>query len=119
MDDKQIFEITKVHNLKINYLNSQRQYWLYASSVAVSGIILLMVFWDFLDGMRSTTIWWIIVSIMLIVSINWWYWTIKLIRILIDQRKDEIKIINELVIDIKLIKSSISELNKELKNLSK
>lgn len=119
MDDIRIFEITKAHNLTISYLNTQRQYWLYASSVAVSGIVLLIAFWDFLSTFQSTSVWWAIVSIMLIVSVNWWYWTIKLIRILIDQRKSELKIINELVIDIKTIKYSLSELNNELKKLSK
>ena len=119
MHEENLLSITKNNKSQIEKLNSQRRAWLYASSVVFVGIILLIFGWDFVDNFHTKKAWWAIVSLMLILSINWWYWTIRVIRMLIQQRRNEIDVLSELIVNIKLVKTEVSDLSKELQNLRK
>jgi hypothetical protein len=118
MDDLSYKKLKETKNT-LDKINNQRRKWLYASSVVFFSIVAIIFLWDWLDNRAENKIWWVIVSLMLIVSVNWWYWTVRVLLKLIEQRKSEIIIINELIFDIRDIKSSISELNNEIKKNSK
>lgn len=118
MDDLSYKKLKETKNT-LDKINNQRRKWFYASSVVFFSIITIIFLWDWLDNRNESKIWWVIVSFMLIISVNWWYWTVRVLLKLLDQRKAEIIIINELIFDIRDIKSSISELNNEIKKNSK
>lgn len=118
MDDLSYKTLTSAHTT-LDKINEQRRRWLYASSIVFFSIILIIFTWDWIDTQNESKIWWVIVSLMLIISVNWWYWTVRVILKLIEQRKSELEIITELVIDIKDVKSTVSQLSLEVKKKSK
>lgn len=109
-DLNQFFE---EHNKDLQEINNQRRKWLLASSAVFSGIIILIFAWDWIDQIHSKSIWWVIVSLMLILSVNWWYWTMRVVSRLMHHQKVEFGLIIELVRDIREIKADVKELGKQ------
>lgn len=91
---------------ELERINDQRRKWLVASSIVFFGIIFLIFTWDWLDQRNSSTLWWAIVSCMLIISINWWYWTMRVVRQLLSQQKIVFNLLSDIVEDIKSIKNN-------------
>lgn len=94
----------------ITRLNDQRQRWLMFSSVIFVGVILIIFFSDTINNLQSQTVWWMIGSVGLLVSINWWYWTLTLIRRVLQHQIDTVVILNEITNDVKDIKTDITDL---------
>ncbi|CAB4126008.1 hypothetical protein UFOVP181_230 [uncultured Caudovirales phage] len=95
------------HTQDLIRINTQRRWWLYASSVVIVGILVIMFAWDWLEGFHSKSVWWLVVSLMLVISINWWYWTMKVIRRIIEHQKIEFELIGVIITDIKEVKKDI------------
>jgi len=91
-------------------LTRQRYYWLWASSIVFCSSIVLIFGWGWLDDLRSKSVWWIIISLMLIISINWWYWTMRVVRKIIDHQALEYYILKSIAEDIKKFKKELQEL---------
>lgn len=100
-------KLLKQHTEDLNRINEQRRWWLYASSVVLFGIISLIFTWDWIEGLHSRSIWWLVVSTMLIISVNWWYWTMKVIRRIVEHQEIEFELIGVIITDIKEVKNDI------------
>lgn len=97
------------HTIDLDRLNNQRRVWLYASSVVLTGIIFLIFGWEWLDGLHSKAIWWLIVSLMLVISVNWWYWTMRVVRIIIHYQQIEYELIKNIYDEVKVFKNDLKE----------
>ena len=97
------------HRKDIEKLNNERRIWLWASSIVFAGIIFLIFGWDWLSDFHNKTIWWVIVSLMLLISINWWYWTMKVLRVIITYQEIEYNLIKEIYTNINLVKQEIKD----------
>lgn len=97
--------IFKQHQEDLEKLNNQRKIWLWASSCVIVGIVLLIFGWDWLSDTNSKSIWWVIISLMLVISVNWWYWTMKVIRVIISYQEIEYQLIKEIYEEINSIKA--------------
>lgn len=95
------------HTQDLNRINQQRRLWLYASSVVLVGILFLIFTWDWIDGLHSKSIWWLVVSTMLIISVNWWYWTMRVIKRIIEHQEIEFDLIRVIMTDIREVKKDI------------
>lgn len=105
------------NNKDLEQINDQRRTWLYASSLVVVAVVVLIFGWDWLDTLHSKTIWWLITSGMLVLSVNWWYWTMRVMLRLINHQKIEFAIITELLDDIQVIRKEVRRLaDQELDN---
>ena len=98
------------HTKDCEAINNQRRVWLLASSAVFTGIILLIFGWDLVWNLHSRSIWWLIISLMLLISVNWWYWTMRVIRKLLNHQRIEFGLIRELLIDVKEVKKEVSQL---------
>jgi len=106
MDD--ITSKIKNHTNDLEEIYKQRRLWLYASSVVVVAVIGIIVSWFYLSSFNNNLIWWGIISISLIVSINWWYWTISSIGKLVIAIHTEYAILNEISLDLAHVKIMIN-----------
>lgn len=98
-------DLFKKHLEQLNYFNNQRKAWLVLSlfvALAVFGIILE---WHMIE---SVTVMWLVGSIGLLISVTWWYWTMRLIRNLLEFKIEEARLLVEIVTDLKEIKENIS-----------
>ena len=94
----------------LEHLNKQRHLWLWASSVVFTAIIFLVFYWEWLNNLSSKPLWWVIISLMLLVSINWWYWTMRVVRHALLHQSLELKILKSLITDISSIRQLIVEM---------
>jgi hypothetical protein len=100
-------------NKSIVRLKNQRNIWLISSSVFAVGAILIILFSESIANFHSPNFWWAISSVSLIVSVNWWYWTISLIRDVLDHQTNVIKILSEITTDVREIKTDINVLHQK------
>jgi hypothetical protein len=91
-------------------LNRQRIYWLIFSSVIFIGVILVIAFSSAINSLNSEVVWWAIGSVGFIVTINWWYWTLILIRRVLTHQIDMVLLLDEITKDVNDIKVDIFEL---------
>lgn len=99
--------------LDLEKLHDQRRAWLWASSIVFWAIIFIIFFWDWLDGFGSKSVWWLIVSCMLVLSINWWYWTMRIIRKLIVHQEIEYDLLKSILTDLSKIKKDVRALGSQ------
>ena len=111
MNDE-IKTILERHNRDIDKLNNQRQLWLYASSVVLVAALFLIFGWDWLSSLSSRKLWWLIISSMIIIAVNWWYWTMKVIRIILKYQSIEYALLKSIIVDINELKSYLQTLDK-------
>lgn len=107
---KRIKDLFAIHEKDLEELNKQRRIWLYSSSVVSTGLVFLIFAWDWIDHLYNKSIWWIIISLILLISINWWYWTMRVVAKFLNQQKVSLMLIQELANDIKEIKSEVKHL---------
>lgn len=86
---------------------NDRKFWLRVSSFVCVIIISVIWNWDFVQVQHLQ---WVVISIGLTVSAVWWYWTMRLIRLIITQRIQEIHILNEVIHEIRNVKSDVENL---------
>jgi hypothetical protein len=97
----------KDHTEELEKIYKQRRQWLYASSIVYTGVILLIFGWDYVDSLHNDKIWWVVISISLLISVNWWYWTMKSLATLVRSIYDEYEILNEVTDNIEELREVI------------
>ena len=85
----------------------ERKFWLMVSGFVAVAVMAIIYKWN---EILSSHLVWIITSSMLTVSVLWWYWTMKVIRSVLSHRHSEIEILQDLIVDIKDIKTEVSKL---------
>ena len=96
----------------VNLMNKQYKYWMIASAIIYSCVITFIVLFDFVIRLDSKIIWWSIISILLMVSMNWWYWTMSLVKQLMEHHTNSIKVIISLISDINTVRSDLKDIDK-------
>lgn len=92
------------HTAELEKIYEQRRRWLFISSLVVASVLLVVFGCEFIDSYNNKHIWWLIVSIGLLLSVNWWYWTMKSISSLVRSIYAEYEILNEITSEIEEIR---------------
>jgi hypothetical protein len=100
----------KSHITELEKFNKERIFWLRLSGFVAITILLTILDWTLL-GQHS--IHWVLVSLGLTLSVVWWYWTMKMVRTVIDHRVIEVEILSGLVTDIKEIREDVKKLDQK------
>lgn len=97
-------------------INSHRKLW-NASLVLVFVLVCsLIAFWDFISENESIFVWTTVGFITLSVLINWWYWSIKVLLVILKFQKNEVNIVGNLLIEVKELRLQLIEISKDEKN---
>lgn len=100
MEQKINHQIKKLKNLDI-----ERKGWLMVSGFIMISILGIIFDWKTVILFKLQ---YILVCAGLIISVVWWFWTMRLIRLLIDHRMAEAETLKEILIDIKSIRKEIN-----------
>jgi len=95
------------HLIKLNY---DRKVWLFLSGGAFFAIVGIILGWNKLTVINSNVIWTIIALGAIILAVAWWYWTMMLIRKLLEIQIDVVDILKELTTDIKVIRVEVKDI---------
>ena len=94
----------------IKKFNQQRIRWLILSSVVVLGSIVTILTWREIIDLHSKILWWTLGITGITLSLIWWYWTTMLVKVIIDHQFSMIQVLDEITIDIKVVKRKVAEL---------
>lgn len=100
-------KLLKQYQQDLERINRQRRLWLYASSVVIVAVVALIVGWDLLEDTHSKSVWWFVITCMLIISVNWWYWTMRVIRRLLEHQAAEFDLLQCILTDITIVREDI------------
>ena len=98
------------HIEELHIIDSQRKGWLVLSAFVSSGILGIIFGWNSVQEHRLV---WVVVSLGLIISVIWWYWTMRLVRHLIHYKETESEILTDIVKEIRYIKKEIIKKSNE------
>ena len=98
----------KSHVAELKKFNKERIFWLRLSGFVAISILLIVLDWTVLG---KNNFHWVIVSTGLTLCVVWWYWTMRLVRKVIDHRVVEVEILSDIVSDIKEIREDIKKLD--------
>jgi hypothetical protein len=96
----------------INNSRRQRSKWIKLSYVFIVFLAFLTINWSTIVETHSLALWVSISAILIPVAAIWWYWTVNLVRKLLNHREEEFKIIESIVHDLQHIKKDLDELKK-------
>ena len=102
---------SKLNTIKqsIGKLNIERKLWLALSGLVVAASFVLFLGWN---TIQMNHLQWVFVTAGVTVSMVWWFWTMRLIRIILNHRLTEVEILQEIVSDIRDIKDNVANLKK-------
>ena len=94
----------KKHLDKLHAFDNERRAWLVLSAFVVISVLIIILGWD---AVTHSKIIYLVGTIGLILSVTWWYWTMRLIRYLVHYKTTEAVILQELVEEIHYIKQQV------------
>lgn len=98
--------ILKRHLKELVEMDRHRKMWLVLSAFVISIVMFIIIKWDYITQEHWA---WFAVTFGLTLSVTWWYWTMRSIRMLINHRVEETAILHDLIVDIKDIKKNIRD----------
>jgi predicted membrane channel-forming protein YqfA (hemolysin III family) len=92
------------HIAQLHIIDNERKGWLFLS-VFVSMAVLGIIFgWS---SVRESHLIWLVVSLGMVLSVVWWYWTMRLIRRMLQFKREESEILLGIVKEIRYIKNKV------------
>jgi magnesium-transporting ATPase (P-type) len=92
------------HLKKLHQYDNERKGWLILSGFVAATVFGITYNWNLV--IESNNIW-LFGTTVLILTVIWWYWTMKVISHLIQSKTDEYTVLTEIVKDIKIIRENI------------
>jgi ABC-type bacteriocin/lantibiotic exporter with double-glycine peptidase domain len=94
----------KKHVEDLHKIDNQRKAWLVLSGFVVAVVLGIIFGWGWV---HSNHLVWLAVSAGLIATTVWWYWTMRLVRHVIQYKLTESEILQEVVEDIRYIRNNL------------
>ncbi len=113
MSDKFTSKLFKQHNIEIEQISNHRRWWFYASLYMAGSIILLVASWNWIIDLHSHYAWVGVIVLIVVLSINWTYWTASIIHKFLNHQRLELILITEMATDIKQLKKEIQEFGRQ------
>jgi len=96
----------------INESRQQRSDWVKLSYAFIAFLAFITINWSTIVERHSLALWVSISAILIPIAAIWWYWTVNLVRKLLNQKEEEFKIIESIIHDLQHIKKDLDELKK-------
>lgn len=106
----------KKHLNQLHAFDDERRAWLFLSSFVIFTVLGVIFTWD---AVIHSKIIWLIVTAGFIVSVVWWYWTMRLVRHLIDSKHDEYKLLSDIIQMVRDVKLDVKNLGSQEVDKSK
>lgn len=100
----------KKHIELLEKFDQERKSWLVLSSFVAAAIVGIIFGWNVV---QTNHLIWLVSSLGLTIAVIWWYWTMRLIRHLIEHKIFESTVLQDIVEDIRHIKDEVKNLPKD------
>jgi len=102
--------LLKKHIVNLKAFEDRRKGWMVLSLFVTITVSYLIFDWK---DIHQDNLVWVITSLGFLVAMIWWYWTMRLIRFIIQFRMEESEILHDIVLDIKDIKKEVIGVDKD------
>jgi len=102
----------ELYQQRINTIQVQKRSWVIVSLVFLISVISIMVEWGDISKINNLYLWIFVFSSLISTSVIWWFWTMHIMNTFLKHRKQEIAILEEIVVDIREMKRDIERLKK-------
>lgn len=109
-------EKIKNHVNELKRIDSQRKKWLFLSMFVSFSVVGMIFEWEYIHTHRLV---WVLTSIGLLVSVCWWYWSMRLIRHLINFKIVESEILGDIVKGVRVVQTDVQKVVQEIDNYKK
>jgi hypothetical protein len=103
-------KIIEQHSKNIETINRQCRFWVLASFILFTCVIVSLFGWDWFVASHQKVIKGSIIASILLTIINWWYWTMKIIFDLFKHQQSEYKLLLEVLKEVQEAKQVIKEI---------
>ena len=97
----------KKHLDKLHAFDDERRAWLILSSFVVFAVLIILYSWD---AIAHSKLVYAIGAFGLVLSVTWWYWTMRLIRHLIESKTDEYQLLTDIITMVRDVKEDVKKL---------
>jgi hypothetical protein len=97
----------KHHAELLKKFRQQRTQWLFFGYVFLMWLFFIVIQWPNIEKLDKN-LWIIIGFVCLTVGATWWFWTMEVIRKLINFRRLELEILDNTLEDIREVKNKVS-----------
>lgn len=98
--------IFEKHISDLKYFDNQRKAWLVLSAFVILAVLGIIFEWHKIES----SVWlWTLGTSGIVVSVVWWYWTMRLIRGLLEFKIEEANLLSDIITDLKEIKQNLSK----------
>ena len=97
----------KKHLDKLHAFDNERRAWLVLSAFVVISVLVVLGEWH---NLEHTNLTYAVGAIGLVLSVTWWYWTMRIVRYLIASKTDEYLILSEVVQMVRDVKYDVKKL---------
>jgi len=104
---ERLYAMIATHQKEIDTLNYQRRLWLYGSNLVF--ILVIVIIYILHDDKELEFFWWAVGSVGLVISVNWWYWTMRVINTLLNHRDNECIILSEIITEMTDVQKFIKQ----------
>jgi hypothetical protein len=94
------------HLEKLHQFDNERRGWLALSVFVITAVLGIIFNWPFIDKNHLV---WAVMSVAFVTSITWWYWTMKVVRHLIESKEAEYRLLYQIVEDVQIIRAEVKE----------
>lgn len=102
-------ESLSLHLEKVKHLEIQRRRWLSLGILFIIYLITSVLLWT--SGVNFDPVIWIFSgSLLILITIVWWVWTIMLVNRILANQLNEIVLISTITADLKLVRKDIQTL---------
>jgi ABC-type bacteriocin/lantibiotic exporter with double-glycine peptidase domain len=89
---------------KLRQFNQERKVWLVLSILVISVTLGIIFDWT---QIYQNQLSWLVVSLGLLMAVTWWFWTMRLIKEIIDIKINDREILQDLIEDVQYIRTEI------------
>ena len=97
----------KKHLDKLHAFDNERRAWLVLSAFVVISVLIIILGWD---AVTHSKIIYLVGTIGLVLSVTWWYWTMRLVRHLLESKTEEYTLLSEIVQMVRDVKNDVKKL---------
>ena len=97
----------KKHLDKLHAFDNERRAWLVLSAFVVIAVLIIILGWD---AVTHSKIIYLVGTIGLVLSVTWWYWTMRLVRHLLESKTEEYTLLSEIVQMVRDVKNDVKKL---------
>jgi uncharacterized protein YacL len=102
-------DILSDNSEKIKKLNRHKTRWAVLGLIFILYLAFIIATW--IENVHINPAFWIISGIIIvIITVIWWIWTFSLVNDILKNRIKEVAILNNIVVDLKSVKSEIESL---------